>query len=454
MHIHILGIGGVFMAGVAKLAQELGHFVSGSDNKLYPPMSTVLASLNVRVRPYSDLSVFEAKPDQVVIGNSITRGNPSIEHILKNDFELVSGPQWIKSNVLRNRHVIAVAGTHGKTTVSSLVSWLLEKTGLNPGFLIGGLAENFNCSARLGTTKYFVIEADEYDTSFFDKRSKFVHYQPDTLVINNLEYDHADIFADLDAVRNQFHQLLRTMSERSSVIIPAASPEIDLVIDKGCWSKITTFGNTKTADWTYEWQNGPEQHVEIFNRSGIKIKNQTTLAGLHNAANATAAVLAAVDVGVDPRDAIQGLADFLNVKRRLELKGEIRGRRIYDDFAHHPTAIMATLKGLRSTTNDSESIIALLEIRSNTMKMGVHRKELVASLKNADLVGILLPKACDWDVKSELSELHTAVFFTEVQDMARWATENATVGDHILTMSNGSFGNIHDFLFEQSSKPE
>ncbi|MGR8920835.1 MAG: UDP-N-acetylmuramate:L-alanyl-gamma-D-glutamyl-meso-diaminopimelate ligase, partial [Gammaproteobacteria bacterium] len=351
MHLHVLGIGGTFMAGMARLAVELGHEVTGSDQALYPPMSTQLEALGIRVFEGYDPAALDPAPDLVVVGNALSRGNPCVEHILSNDLPYASGPEWLERHVLPGRHVIAIAGTHGKTTTTSLTAWLLEATGLAPGFLIGGVAENFGVSARLGSGKAFVIEADEYDTAFFDKRSKFVHYHPRTLVINNLEFDHADIFDDLGAIQRQFHHLVRTMPAEARILRPAPYPAIDEVLERGVWSAVETFGTDAACDWRFRWAAGDPATFALEGPGGVACGSTTPLMGLHNAWNTAAAIAAAASVGVAPGLAAAALPDFASVRRRLELRGRPHGISVYDDFAHHPTAIAATIGALRATVD-------------------------------------------------------------------------------------------------------
>jgi len=370
MHLHILGICGTFMAGIAALAREAGHRVSGSDANAWPPMSTQLQQLGIEVLSGYDPAHLQPAPDCVIVGNVITRGNPAMEYVLDAGLRYISGPQWLAENVLRGRHVLAVAGTHGKTTTSSLLAWMLEHAGLQPGFLIGGVPLNFGVSARLGGGRYFVVEADEYDTAFFDKRSKFVHYGPRTSILNNLEYDHADIFPDLAAIERQFHHLVRTVPRSGRLIVNGADAALDRVLAMGCWSDVERFqlaDDTAPGDWTAASSGDGQLTIR---RNGHALATGTTpLAGSHNLANALAAVAAAAHVGVTPATSLAALAAFHNVRRRLERVAAIGGIEVYDDFAHHPTAVAVTVNGLRQRINASAApgrILAVLEPRSNT----------------------------------------------------------------------------------------
>jgi UDP-N-acetylmuramate: L-alanyl-gamma-D-glutamyl-meso-diaminopimelate ligase len=447
MRIHILGIGGTFMAGMARLAVALGHQVSGSDAALYPPMSTQLDELGVAIfEGYDDLTPL-ANADLIVIGNALSRGAPVVEYVLNHDLRYMSGPEWLERFVLPGRHVIAVAGTHGKTTVSSLVTWMLEYAGLEPGFLVGGVLENFSISARLGAGRYFVIEADEYDTAFFDKRSKFVHYHPRTLIINNLEYDHADIFPDLGAIQRQFHHLIRTVPGEAQILVAAEQPAIDDTLQLGCWSEVTRFGRDAGCDWQFQWQDGEQRHIALISPDGTHASGPTPLMGLHNAWNVCAAAAAAAHVGVTPKDALDALTGFTSVRRRLELRGQRNGVSVYDDFAHHPTAIAATIAALRGGMS-SGRIITLLELRSNTMAMGIHKSTLGAALAGADSVAILTRPDLSWTPSEELATERGINYYADPDIMARDIAAQALPGDHILVMSNGAFANIHDKLLE------
>ncbi|MGY8866605.1 MAG: UDP-N-acetylmuramate:L-alanyl-gamma-D-glutamyl-meso-diaminopimelate ligase, partial [Methylophagaceae bacterium] len=384
MHIHILGICGTFMGGVALLARSLGMKVSGSDANVYPPMSDQLKAAGIELQEGYLAEHMKPKPDLVVIGNAMSRGNPAVEYVLNEGLAYTSGPQWLANNVLKDRWVLAVSGTHGKTTTSSLLAWILEDAGLAPGFLIGGVPGNFGEAARLGDTPFFVIEADEYDTAFFDKRSKFVHYHPRTLVVNNLEFDHADIFDDLAAIQKQFHYLIRTVPSEGLIIIPPDEVDIDETFSMGCWSKKQTVGlEAGDLQATEVSTDGSEFKVQYQGKFQANVNWQ--MLGRHNVSNALAAIAAARHVGVNISQACEALAAFKGIKRRMELYGEVKGIRVYDDFAHHPTAIESTIKGLKANIGERK-LIAILELRSNTMRMGIHKESLANCLQVADRV--------------------------------------------------------------------
>jgi UDP-N-acetylmuramate: L-alanyl-gamma-D-glutamyl-meso-diaminopimelate ligase len=445
MHIHILGICGTFMGGLAGLAREMGVKVTGSDSNPYPPMSTQLETLGIQVSRY-DPANLEPKPDIVVIGNALSRGNPEVEAVLDQDLNYISGPQWLSEHFLRGRHVLAVAGTHGKTTTSSMLAWILEYAGQEPGFLIGGIPQNFGMSARAGAGRFFVIEADEYDTAFFDKRSKFVHYRPKTLVLNNLEFDHADIFPDLDAIKQQFHFLLRTVPGSGRLIINNDDAALQDVIAAGTWSETAYFGLEPgdQCEWSID-DMAADFSGFMVTRAGSAVKRlQWELIGRHNAANALAAIAAADNVGVAPEVAIDALGEFKNVRRRMEVRGIANDITVYDDFAHHPTAIASTLDGLRNSHPEAR-IIAVLEPRSNTMKMGVHSKSLVASLDQADIVYIYQPADLGWDISELVPENRDSFsIHTDIDKLASEIVAASEPGDKIIVMSNGGFGGIHE----------
>lgn len=444
MHIHILGICGTFMGGIAALAREAGHTVTGCDAGVYPPMSDQLRALGIDLIEGWDASQIEIKPDLFVVGNVVSRGNPLIEAILDAGLPYTSGPQWLAENVLQGRHVLAVAGTHGKTSTTSMLAWILEHAGVKPGFLVGGVPQNFGVSARLGEGKPFVIEADEYDTAFFDKRSKFVHYRPRTAVLNNLEFDHADIFADLAAIETQFHHLVRTVPASGRLVVNAREEALQRVIDKGAWSEVVRFGSRKETPGA--WRARGEPHAFDVLRGSLKIgRVDWPLLGEHNQLNALAAIAAAEHVGVSPEVAGQALASFENVKRRLELKGEAGGVKVYDDFAHHPTAIRTTVNGLRRKVG-AQRILAVLEPRSNTMKLGTMKAQLPWSLEEADL-SFCAQGSLGWDAREALSPMGDKAVVVETLDQLIAAiVKAAKPGDHILCMSNGGFGGIHDKL--------
>jgi len=447
MHIHILGICGTFMGGAAVLARQLGHKVTGCDANVYPPMSTLLESQGIEIIEGFDPSQLEPRPDLVVIGNAMSRGNPCVEYVLDNNLKYTSGPQWLQEFLLHDRWVLAVSGTHGKTTTSSMLAWILEDCGYAPGFLVGGVLGNFGISARLGESMFFVVEADEYDSAFFDKRSKFVHYHPRTLVMNNLEFDHADIFDDLEAIKRQFHHLVRTVPSNGSIFSPQKDQAIDDVLSRGCWSETEFTG--ENADWQADKliKDGSRFNV-LFQGENVGTVNWE-LVGDHNVDNALMAIAAARHVGVTPDLACESLAKFINTKRRLELKGEVGGVQVYDDFAHHPTAIELTLGGLRNKVG-KQKIIAVLEPRSATMKRGVHKETLADSLKQADSTYLYQPANIEWSVQDIAEQCHQPAYVDSDMDafVARIVDE-AQASDQILVMSNGGFEGIHQKLLEQ-----
>ncbi|MBQ0724185.1 MAG: UDP-N-acetylmuramate:L-alanyl-gamma-D-glutamyl-meso-diaminopimelate ligase [Cycloclasticus sp.] len=442
MRVHILGICGTFMGGLAVMAKRLGHTVTGSDSGVYPPMSTQLQAEGIELMSGYSADNLSVKPDIVVIGNALSRGNEEVEAVLNQGLPYTSGAQWLADNVLQNRWVLAVAGTHGKTTTSAMLAWILECAGLKPGFLIGGVPLNFDISARLGESDYFVIEADEYDTAFFDKRSKFVHYRPKTCVLNNLEFDHADIFDDLDAIKRQFHHLVRTVPNNGLLISPAADQNLNDVLAQGCWTRQEKIGMGHLPETAWRAANvaAGETEFDVYYQSQLLGRVSWTLTGEHNVSNALAALAAANHVGVDPVLAVQALADFLNVKRRMEVRAMVNGITLYDDFAHHPTAIASTLKGLRGKVGQ-QRIIAVLEPRSNTMMMGVHKDTLLPSLQAADQAFIYLPEKMGWQIDLE-GHAHVQCF-NKLQSLIEALVMDVKPNDHILFMSNGSFGEIH-----------
>jgi UDP-N-acetylmuramate: L-alanyl-gamma-D-glutamyl-meso-diaminopimelate ligase len=442
MHIHILGICGTFMGGVALLARAAGHRVTGCDANVYPPMSTQLVEQGIALTEGYDASQLALAPDVFVIGNAISRGNPLLEAILEAGVPYVSGPQWLAENVLQGRWVLAVAGTHGKTTATSMLAWLLEDAGLAPGFLVGGVPGNFGVSARLGDTPFFVIEADEYDTAFCDKRSKFVHYRPRTVVLNNLEFDHADIFTDLAAIETQFHHLVRIVPGSGRIVANAAEDSLKRVLARGCWSELEWFG--EAAGWTVE--AGDDEREAVFRLAGeIVGRVALPMAGSHNRANALAAVAAARHVGVPPAQAIASLARFEGIRRRMEVRGTVGGVTVYDDFAHHPTAIALTVEGLRRRETGGR-ILAVLEPRSNTMKLGVMKDRLPAALALADRV-FCYTNGLGWDVAGALAPLGERAGTTgDLDQLVAAVVAEARPGDHVLVMSNGGFGGVHEKL--------
>lgn len=440
MHIHILGICGTFMGGIALLARAAGHTVTGCDANVYPPMSSQLQEQGIALTEGYGSEQLALKPDLYVVGNAISRGNPLLEEILNRNLPYTSGPQWLAENVLRGKWVLAVAGTHGKTTTSSMLAWILEDAGLNPGFLIGGVPENFHVSARLTDTPFFVIEADEYDTAFCDKRSKFVHYRPRTAILNNLEFDHADIFADLAAIQTQFHHLVRTLPNNGLIVANAAEASLKQVLQRGCWTPTEWFNQ---ADGWSGTEDGNDYLIHYKGQEQGRLRWDLT--GEHNRHNAVAAVAAARHAGVAPERAIAALSRFANVKRRMEIKGVVRGVTVYDDFAHHPTAIATTVAGLRKKVG-SARILAVLEPRSNTMKLGVMKNQLPASLTQADRV-YCYGANLGWDAAAALAPIaDKAGTFDDLETLIQAVVAEARDGDQILVMSNGGFGGIHGKL--------
>jgi len=444
MHIHILGICGTFMGGLAALAREAGHTVTGCDAGVYPPMSDQLRALGIDLVEGYGADQLALRPDLFVIGNVVTRGNPLMEAILDAGLPYTSGPQWLAEHVLHGRHVLAVAGTHGKTTTTSMLAWVLEHAGLQPGFLVGGVPQNFGISARLGAGKSFVIEADEYDTAFFDKRSKFVHYRPRTAILNNLEYDHADIFADLAAIETQFHHLVRTVPASGRLVVNAREEALQRVLARGCWSETTRFGARKEEPGTLRARGEPHSFDVL--RGALKIAHvDWALLGEHNQLNALATIAAAEHVGVAPEAAAAALAEFQNVRRRLELRGEAGGVKVYDDFAHHPTASRTTVNGLRRKVG-LDRILTAFEPRSNTMKLGTMKAQLPWALEEADL-NFCHNGGLGWDPREALAPLGAQAQVCDTVDATVAAiVKAARPGDHVLCMSNGGFGGIHDKL--------
>jgi UDP-N-acetylmuramate: L-alanyl-gamma-D-glutamyl-meso-diaminopimelate ligase len=445
MHLHILGICGTFMGGLAALAREAGHRVTGCDAKVYPPMSEQLQALGIELIEGYGAEQLELKPDVFVIGNVVTRGFPLMEAILDAGAAYTSGPQWLAEHVLFGRHVLAVAGTHGKTTTTAMLTWILEQAGLQPGFLVGGVPLNFGVSARLGQGKCFVIEADEYDTALFDKRSKFVHYRPRTAILNNLELDHADIFPDLAAIETQFHHLVRTVPASGRLLVNARSEALARVLARGCWSEVQRFG-TKREEPGGLCARGDPQSFDVL-RGSLKLGQvQWPLLGEHNQMNALAAIGAAEHAGVSPDAACAALCSFQNVRRRLELRGEANGVKVYDDFAHHPTAMRTTVDGLRRKVGHTQRILAVFEPRSNTMKLGAMKAQLPWALEDADL-SFCLQGNYGWSAAEALAPLgETAVVKDDVDALVAAIVKAAKPGDHVLCMSNGGFGGIHDKL--------
>ncbi len=444
MRLHILGACGTFMAGVAYIARQLGYEVIGVDQHVYPPMSDFLRDQGIAlVSGYENYETI-SPPDVVIIGNALSRGNPAVEHVLNQGWYYVSGPQWLYEHVLRHKKVLAISGTHGKTTTSSILAWILQYAGLNPSFLIGGIPKNFDTSARVTDSSYFVIEADEYDSAFFDKRSKFLHYHPETLVVNNIEFDHADIFASLHDIQKQFHYLLRTVPSSGFIISPSEDLVVEETLRMGLWSNKQNFGSAH-ADWMVELLN-PDGRQFVLSYQDRKLEINWSLLGRHNVMNATAAIAAAHTVGVDPAVAVKALASFQNVKRRLEKIAQVASVEIYEDFAHHPTAIHATLEGLRRHKPEGR-IVALLELASNTMKAGVHKESLVPSLSIADEAHILQTNIThDFFIPENRDNLF---YHATVEDMIAGVCDNIRKNDTVIIMSNRDFGGIYTKLPER-----
>ncbi len=451
MHLHILGICGTFMGGIAQLAAAQGHRVTGCDENVYPPMSTQLESAGIKLFEGYDVSQFDDVPDIVVIGNAMSRGNPAVEYVLEKGLPYTSGPQWLAEHVLQDRWVLAASGTHGKTSTASMLAWMLEYNKMAPGFLIGGVPANFGQSARLGETPFFVVEADEYDTAFFDKRSKFVHYHPRTLIMNNLEFDHADIFTDLKAIQTQFHHLIRTVPGNGLLIYPENETAIKEVLAQGFWSGQQTIGGQTTgdqADWSVELINSDGSEFNVRFRNETPVKVNWHLLGDHNVSNAVAAIAAAHHVGVSIEYAAESLQDFTGIKRRMEIRGVPKGITVYDDFAHHPTAIKTTLQGLREHVGGAR-IIAVLEPRSNTMRMGVHATALADSLVAADKVFVFEPAQLDWSMQEVLKLIEKKLSVSnQTSAMIKQLQAESQQGDHIVIMSNGGFENFHQRLVD------
>ncbi len=431
------------MGGIALLAREKGHLVTGSDTNVYPPMSTMLAEQGVDIMQGYQADDLPEDADAIVVGNVMKRGLDVVERMLDHAFPYISGPQWLGENILRDRWVLAVAGTHGKTTTSSMLAWILEYAGLKPGFLIGGVPENFGVSARLGDSPFFVVEADEYDTAFFDKRSKFVHYHPRTVILNNLEYDHADIFPSVEAIKIQFHHLMRTVPGNGLAVVNAQDENLSDTLQMGCWTPVETFAS---GDWNAEYLKADGSEFRVICKGEEQGVVRWDLLGEHNVNNALASIAAARHAGVPTAHAIAALAEFQGVKRRMQVRGEVRGVTVYDDFAHHPTAITTTLAGLRAKVG-SARIIALLEPRSNTMRMGTHKAQLAASLQAADAVFLYQPQGLGWDLVDVVTEVgEKGRLLHDIEELAATVAQLARAGDHILVMSNGGFGGIHDKL--------
>ncbi|WP_037992056.1 UDP-N-acetylmuramate:L-alanyl-gamma-D-glutamyl-meso-diaminopimelate ligase [Teredinibacter turnerae] len=449
MHIHILGICGTFMGSLAQLARAKGYRVTGADHNVYPPMSTQLEQAGIELIDGFGLEQLNLKPDVFVVGNVVSRGNPLMEAILDAGLPYVSGPQWLAENLLRGKWVLGVSGTHGKTTTATMLTWILEYAHMAPGYLIGGVPGNFATSARLGESDFFVIEADEYDTAFFDKRSKFVHYQPRTLVINNLEYDHADIFPDLAAIQTQFHHLLRTVPNNGLVISPAGDTAVEQVITRGCWTPRQTTALAANADWLIAERDAAGTRFTVAFGGQVVGEISWSLTGSHNMRNALSAMAAARHVGVVPELACAALCEFNGVKRRMEVRVDLPRAKVYDDFAHHPTAIATTLEGLRAQIGD-EPILAVIEPRSNTMRLGVHQASLAAATEPADAVIWFQPPGMNWSLESVAAAEHRVMQSTaEIIEAVRAYLAQAPAKTHVVIMSNGGFEGLHQRLCDQ-----
>lgn len=447
MHIHILGICGTFMGGLALLARSLGHRVTGSDANVYPPMSTQLQAQGIELMEGYCAEHLQPAPDMVVVGNAMSRGNTAIEYMLDKGLSYRSGPQWLAEQILPERWVLAVAGTHGKSTTASMLAWVLEDNQLAPGFLIGAVPDNFGVSARTGDTPFFVIEADEYDTAFFDKRSKFVHYGPRTLILNNLEYDHADIFPDLAAIERQFHHLVRVVPGSGLIINNASEPALKRVLQQGAWTPIEEFNSTQ--GWRAGIIKNDGSVFDVYFNNDLQGRVIWDMIGEHSVSNALATLAAARHVGIPVANAIESLAKFKGLKRRMELRGVVNEISVYDDFAHHPTAITTTLRGLRNRVGSSR-IIAILEPRSNTMRMGVQADELTNALQDADEVWLYQADNLGWDPARQIALPENVLHVrTRVGDIVEQIAANVNAGDHVLIMSNGGFENIHQRLLER-----
>ena len=458
MHIHILGICGTFMGSLAVLAKELGYRVTGSDASVYPPMSTQLETQGITLLEGYDAEHLQPEPDLVIVGNAVSRGNACVEYMLNQNMTYISGPQWLAENVLHKRHVLAISGTHGKTTTSSMLAFMLDKLNIDCGYLIGGVPQNFKVSSRLGTSPYFVIEADEYDSAFFDKRSKLVHYRPRTLVINNLEFDHADIFSSLDDIQRQFHHVVRTVPSEGSVIAPFNDEAIENVLQRGCWSE-KIYMSTEAGD-------GAKYFVELIHNDGSRFsvfesnsegvsqllgEINWSLLGRHNVENALSALSAAFSVGIEKSAVISALNEFSGVKRRLEKIAEHNDIVVYDDFAHHPTAIQLTLAGLRNNKPEAR-IVVVVEARSNTMKLGIHEETLLSALNEADCVYCLNAGKDDWNIEESLNKHRNIDFYEKPTHIVDALKNNMQSGDCIVIMSNGGFGGIHELIVSVVTK--
>lgn len=451
MHIHILGICGTFMGGIAVIAKQMGFKVTGSDANVYPPMSTQLESLGIELIEGFDPKQLDSKPDLIVVGNAMKRGNPCVEYMLNNQMPYTSGPGWLEQFVLNKKKVIGVAGTHGKTTTASMAAWVLEYAGLNPSFLIGGVPENFGVSARETGSDYFVIESDEYDCAFFDKRSKFVHYHPWVQILNNLEYDHADIFDSVADIEKQFHHLVRTIPSNGFVIAADQEEHIQNALDKGCWSNLTYIDGPK-SELKYKLNKLDGSSFDVIKNEEVLGTVEWNVIGIHNVHNALMVISACSKIGIDYKTSIDALKSFKSPKRRMELKGTVAGINVYDDFAHHPTAIATTVAGLRAKVGNNR-IISILEPRSNTMKLGVHQKLIGESLKDSNISFIYAPTTLSWDANViKESAITPVIVNSDFDELLSNVIDEAKSGDSILVMSNGGFNGIHNKLLELLSK--
>ncbi|MEQ1106216.1 UDP-N-acetylmuramate:L-alanyl-gamma-D-glutamyl-meso-diaminopimelate ligase [Acinetobacter ursingii] len=450
MHLHILGICGTFMGSLALLARDLGHKVTGSDANVYPPMSTQLEHAGIELMQGYDRSHLQPHPDLVIVGNAMKRGIDAVEYMLNAGLPYISGPQFLADHVLQGKHVLGVAGTHGKTTTTTMLAWVLDQAGLNPGFLIGGVPLGFSESARLGGGQYFCVEADEYDSAFFDKRSKFVHYHPKTAILNNLEFDHADIFDDLAAIQKQFHHLVRTIPSEGCIIAPITETHIDEVLDMGCWTPVvrTSLNPNPDVALSAEQLSADGSHFKVLEHGVVKAEVQWSMTGQHSVANALATIAAAQHVGVSIEQACQALSNFGGVKRRMELLGTVHGIEVYDDFAHHPTAIETTLDGARKRLGERK-LWAIIEPRSNTMRMGSHKEGLAHSARLADEVIWYQPEGLDWDLQPvvEAATNHAQVS-RSLDEIINRIVNEAGEGDAVVIMSNGGFGGLHQKLLK------
>ncbi|MHA3105314.1 UDP-N-acetylmuramate:L-alanyl-gamma-D-glutamyl-meso-diaminopimelate ligase [Acinetobacter sp. ANC 3791] len=448
MHLHILGICGTFMGSLALLARDLGHTVTGSDQNVYPPMSTQLENAGITLMQGYDRSHLQPHPDLVIVGNAMKRGIDAVEYMLNAGLPYISGPQFLADHVLQGKHVLGVAGTHGKTTTTTMLAWVLDQAGLNPGFLIGGVPLGFSQSARLGGGKYFCVEADEYDSAFFDKRSKFVHYHPKTAILNNLEFDHADIFDDLAAIQKQFHHLVRTIPSEGRIIAPITETNIDTVLEMGCWTPVvrTSLSANEQAELSAELVSADGSHFKVLQHGELKAEVQWNMTGQHSVANALATIAAAEHVGVSIEQACAALSCFGGVKRRMELLDTVHGIEVYDDFAHHPTAIETTLDGARKRLGERK-LWAIIEPRSNTMRMGSHKDQLAQSARLADAVIWYQPEGLDWDLQPVVDAApNHAVVARSLEQIITTICQQAGEGDAVVIMSNGGFGGLHQKL--------